>query len=80
MASIIGRIEELSREREKLLKDEGEHRSDPETAGRLERVDHRLRVLWDLRRRELAGEKVEPGDDFLDEYDRYGGRETPPSA
>lgn len=80
MASIIKKIEELSKERERLLRDEGEHGSDPETAEKLGRVDHRLRVLWDLRRRELAGEKVEESDDFLDDYDRYGGRETPPSA
>lgn len=79
MATIIQKIEELSREREKLLQEEGTHSPGADHAQRLERVDHRLRVLWDLRRRELAGERVNANDDFLDDYDRYGGRETSPS-
>ncbi len=81
MVSIIQKIEELSKEREWLLQEEIGHQSSAaDHAASLERVDHRLRVLWDLRRREFAGEAVDPGDDYLDEYDRYGGRETPPSA
>ena len=34
-------------------------------------------VLWDLRRRELAGEYVKLDNDFLDRYVVSPGRDTP---
>ncbi len=65
------KIQELSGERERLVGEEGRHRIGPEGHARLERLDHDLRVLWDLRRRELAGERVNLEEDYLDRYDRY---------
>ena len=35
---------------------------------RLAEIDHSLGVLWDLRRRELAGEHVGLEEDVLDHY------------
>ena len=66
--SIMGTIQELSGERERILAREGGHRTETGDRGRVERIDHDLRVLWDLRRRELAGEAVSLREDY---YDRY---------
>ncbi|MDX5893947.1 DUF2630 family protein [Rubrobacter radiotolerans] len=74
--SIMSRIDRLSKEREELLQRESHHSASPVDTRRLERIDHDLRVLWDLRRRELAGEDVDVSEDYLDDYDRYGGRES----
>lgn len=70
-SEILQKIQELSEEREKLLADEARHHADRESHARLEQLDHDLGVLWDLRRRELAGERVNLREDYLDRYDRY---------
>lgn len=70
---IMSKIEELSEERERLLAREGSHHADASDREKLRTLDHDLQVLWDLRRRELAGERVSLGEDFLDRYDRYTG-------
>ena len=44
---------------------------------RLRQVDHELQVLWDLRRRELAGETVNLDDDYLDRYTVDPGSDAP---
>ncbi len=67
----MGRIQELSGERERILAREGGHHTRDGDRVRVEKIDHDLRVLWDLRRRELAGEVVGLREDY---YDR------PPSA
>ena len=69
--SVVRKIEELSRERERLLAREGTHHAGEEDHQRLLRIDHDLQVLWDLRRRELAGEEVTLDADYYDGYDRY---------
>src|SRR5918998_965441 len=66
--SIMGTIQELSAERESILAREGGHRTEAGDRGRVERIDHDLRVLWDLRRRELAGEAVSLSEDYCDRY------------
>jgi hypothetical protein len=53
---VMHKIAELSEERERLLAREGSHRASSQDQARLRQVDHELQVLWDLRRRELAGE------------------------
>jgi hypothetical protein len=58
-----------SRRRERLLAREGSHHAGAGDHRRLEDIDHALGVLWDLRRRELAGEHVGLDEDFLDRYD-----------
>ena len=65
---VMGRITELSQERDRLLAREGSHHASREDQERLRQIDHDLQVLWDLRRRELAGETVNPDDDYLDRY------------
>ena len=70
-SEVLQKIQEMSAERERLLAEEGRHHSDRESHARLERLDHDLGVLWDLRRRELAGERVSLEEDYLDRYDRY---------
>lgn len=72
--SIMSKIEGLSEERENLLSREGTHHADVEDRAKLGRIDHDLQVLWDLRRRELAGERVDIREDYYDRYDRYTGR------
>lgn len=69
--TIMQRIEELSGERERIRSREGTHHDTPEDHRRLQQIEHELQVLWDLRRRELAGERIELDDDYLDRYDRY---------
>ena len=71
--SIMQKIEELSEEREEILAREGSHHASPEDRERLQKIDHDVKVLWDLRRREMAGEEVSLEDDYLDRYDRYTG-------
>ncbi len=72
MASkVLQKIQELSIEREQIEAREGTHHENAGDHQRLHQIDHELSVLWDLRRRELAGEKVELDEDYLDRYDRY---------
>jgi hypothetical protein len=66
---VMRKIGELSAERERLLVREGTHHADSD--------DHDLQVLWDLRRRELAGERIDLDEDFLDRYTVDPGRDAP---
>ena len=70
-ASVMRKIQELSEERERLVHEESRHGLDLEGQQRLRRLDHDLQVLWDLRRRELAGEQITLDQDYYDSYDRY---------
>lgn len=72
-------IERLSREREKLESREGTHHADAGDRRRLQTVEHALEVLWDLRRREMSGERVSLDDDFLDRYEISPGDDAPKS-
>src|SRR5215212_11542991 len=65
---IMQKIEDLSEVRERLLAREGSHHAGAGDHRRLADIDHALGVLWDLRRRELAGENVRLEEDFLDRY------------
>ncbi len=76
-SEIMRKIESLSEEREKLLAREGSHHAGASDHRRLEDVDHALGVLWDLRRRELAGEYVGLDQDFLDRYVVSPGDDAP---
>jgi hypothetical protein len=67
-SEIMQKIEDLSEERERLVAREGSHHTEVGDHRRLENIDHALGVLWDLRRRELAGEYVRLDEDFLDRY------------
>ncbi|MBA3473787.1 MAG: DUF2630 family protein [Rubrobacter sp.] len=69
--SVMQKIQELSEERERLVAREGAHHAGEEDHARLERIDHDLQVLWDLRRRELAGEQLRLDEDYYDSYTRY---------
>jgi hypothetical protein len=71
------KIQELSEERERLVHEESRHDIGSEGHARLEQLDHDLRVLWDLRRRELAGEQINLGEDYYDRYDRYTDWDEP---
>jgi hypothetical protein len=75
--SVMGKIDELSEERERLLGREGAHHASGTVHRRLEQIDHDLQVLWDLRRRELAGERIDLNEDFLDRYTVDPGRDAP---
>jgi hypothetical protein len=75
--SVMRKIEELSEERERLLAREGKHHADAGERGRLVQIDHDLQVLWDLRRRELAGERINLDEDFFDRYTVDPGRDAP---
>ena len=75
--SVMGKIEELSQERERLLSREGSHHADAADRGRLAQIDHDLQVLWDLRRRELSGETIELDDDFFDRFTINPGTDAP---
>jgi hypothetical protein len=76
-SEIMHRIEDLSEERERLLAREGSHHAGVGDHRRLENIDHALGVLWDLRRRELAGEYVGLEEDFLDRYVISPGDDAP---
>jgi hypothetical protein len=76
---VMRRIRELSEERERLLALEGAHHASPEDQDRLKQIDRDLQVLWDLRRRELAGESVDPDDDYFDRYTVDPGTDAPGS-
>ncbi len=76
--SVMQRIQELSEERERLVAREGTHHATNEDHQRIRRIDHDLQVLWDLRRRELAGEEVSLDVDYYDSYTRYTDADDPP--
>ncbi|MDQ4001382.1 MAG: DUF2630 family protein [Actinomycetota bacterium] len=76
--SVMQKIQELSEEREQLVAREGAHHATNEDHQRIQRLDHDLRVLWDLRRRELAGERVTLDEDYYDSYTRYTDEDDPP--
>ena len=75
--SVMHKISELSEERERLLAREGTHHASREDQERLRQIDYELQVLWDLRRRELAGEAVNLDDDYLDRYIVDPGSDAP---
>ncbi len=75
--SVMQKIQELSEERERLVARESTHHASQEDRARLEEIDHNLRVLWDLRRRELAGERISLDEDYYDRYDRYTDEDAP---
>lgn len=80
MASeIMATIEKLPREREELESQEDAHHADTRARERLREVEHALRVLWDLRRREMSGERVQLDQDFLDRYSVDPGDDPPVS-
>lgn len=74
---VMGKIQELSGEREEILAREGTHHAEAGDGARIRRIDHDLQVLWDLRRRELAGETVHLQEDYLDRYSVDPGRDAP---
>jgi hypothetical protein len=76
-SEITQKIEDLSEERERLLAREGSHHARAADQRRLADIDHALGVLWDLRRRELAGEYVGLDEDFLDRYVVSPGNDAP---
>ena len=75
--SIMQKIEELSKERERLLAREGTHHADGEDRSRVGQIDHDLQVLWDLRRREMSGENVSLREDYYDRYVVDPGDDAP---
>src|SRR5215204_4690591 len=76
-SEIMQKIADLSEERERLLAREGSHHAGVGDHRRLADIDHALGVLWDLRRRELAGENVRLDEDFLDRYVVSPGDDAP---
>ena len=74
---VMARITELTKERERLLAREGVHHASREDQERLRQIDHDLQVLWDLRRRELAGETVDLDEDYFDRYSVDPGDDAP---
>jgi hypothetical protein len=76
-SEIMQQIEGLSEERERLLAREGSHHAGAGDHRRLEDIDHTLGVLWDLRRRELAGEYVRLDQDYFDRYVVSPGDDPP---
>ena len=78
MASgIMSKIQELSGERERILAREGTHHAEAGDRVRVGQIDHDLQVLWDLRRRELAGENVNLKEDYYDRYTVDPGDDAP---
>lgn len=75
--SVMQTIQQLSEEREKLVSREGVHHESGEDHQRLARLDHDLQVLWDLRRRELAGERINLDEDYYDRYTVDPGHDAP---
>ncbi len=76
-SKIMQKIEDLSEERENLVAREGSHHAGAADHRRLEEIDHTLSELWDLRRREKAGENVRLDEDFLDRYVVSPGDDAP---
>jgi hypothetical protein len=76
-SEITQKIEGLSEEKERLLARQGSHHAGAADHRRLAEIDHALGVLWDLRRRELAGEQVRLEEDFLDRYVVSPGDDAP---
>ncbi len=74
---ILGKIEELSMERERILVREGTHHANTGDGVRIRQIDHDLQVLWDLRRREMAGENVILRGDYYDRYTVDPGADAP---
>jgi uncharacterized protein DUF2630 len=74
---VMQKIAELSEERERLVARESSHHADGADQARLRQIDHDLHVLWDLRRRELAGQSVDLDTDFYDSYTVDPGRDAP---
>jgi hypothetical protein len=74
---VMGKIQSLSAERDRLLAREGAHHAGGDDQRRLADIDHELQVLWDLRRRELAGERINLDDDYLDRYSVDPGDDPP---
>ena len=75
--SVMQKIQELSEERERLLAREGAHYASAEERRRIEEIDHDLQGLWDLRRRELAGENIDLDEDYYDSYTVDPGDDSP---
>lgn len=75
--SVLRKIAELSEEREKLVALEARQRAGDEERRRLAQIDHDLQVLWDLRRRELAGERIDLDQDYFDHYTVDPGDDPP---
>ncbi|MGI8910617.1 MAG: hypothetical protein ACR2JR_08705 [Rubrobacteraceae bacterium] len=75
--SVMQTIQDLSEEREKLIRQEGTHHEGDRTHQCLLKIDHDLQVLWDLRRRELAGEDVDLDEDYFDRYTVDPGDDAP---
>lgn len=76
-SKIMRKIEDLSREREKIVAREGSHHAGATDHRRLGDIDHALGVLWDLRRREMAGERVRLDEDYFDRYVVNPGDDAP---
>lgn len=74
---ILGKIEELSEERERILAREGSHHAETGDGTRVTQIDHDLQVLWDLRRREMSGENVSLREDYYDRYTVDPGDDAP---
>jgi hypothetical protein len=74
---VMRKIEELAEERERLVARQALHHADAADQARIRQIDHDLQVLWDLRRRELAGERVNLDTDFYDRYTVDPGRDAP---
>ncbi len=74
---IMGKIQDLSEERERILAREGTHHAEAGDRARIGQIDHDLQVLWDLRRREMAGENVGLKEDYYDRYTVDPGDDAP---
>ncbi|MDQ3238248.1 MAG: DUF2630 family protein, partial [Actinomycetota bacterium] len=75
--SVMQTIQNLSREREKLISQESGHHAGDGTRKRLQELDHDLQVLWDLRRRQMAGENVDFDETYFDRYTVDPGDDAP---
>ncbi len=75
--NVMQTIQQLSEEREKLVGRESVHHDSDEDHQRLVKIDHDLQVLWDLRRRELAGENIDLDEDYYDRYMVDPGDDAP---
>lgn len=75
--SVMQTIQELSEERDTLVGREGTHPEGDQDHQRLLKIDHDLQVLWDLRRRELAGENINLDEDYFDRYTVDPGNDAP---